>query len=381
MRSTPWVAACAALTAFAYRRLLSFEPERSLPEELETWFFVPSESTTPVVVGLALWLLFRRADRLRALAPGMASAWPGAFGLVFGLGLHAWAIYTNASDLLLPSLACVALGCAWLWRGAAAVRVVWLPVAFLVFAMPLPAPLRNEVVYQLQLWTAEIAGWVLYFGGVPHFVAAEQVFRPEATFSVIESCSGMRSMETLSIVAVLMMDLFRRRGLHALLVVVAAPAVAFGLNGLRAVALILNPYSELASIHAAQGIAMLLAGLMLLWLLDGLLERLRVPADLPAPPGARRVVAARPGLRALAVGSVLVCACLASLALPVWELERTPPGSMRPWLDEALGDSEDLGLDRSFLGTTLFVEAVHQRYVRPGGDPILFVAVGARANR
>ena len=206
MRHTTWVAVCGALAAFAYRRLIFFEPERNLPEELEAWFFLPTESLTPLVVGLALWILFRRRARLRALPGAPGSMGVGALLLALGVGLHAWAIYTAASDLLVPSLAVNALACAWLWRGVAALRVVWLPVAFLVFAMPLPPPLRNELVYQLQTWTAELAGWVLYMGGVSHFVAAERIFRPEATFSVIESCSGMRSMETLSMVEAMVVD-------------------------------------------------------------------------------------------------------------------------------------------------------------------------------
>lgn len=380
-----WAPACGVLALIAYRRLLLFQPERSLPEELERWFFVRSESVTPVVMVLALWLLFRRIARLRALPPAPGSAWPGALLAGLGLSIYAWATHTGATDLLVPSLAANAVACAWLWRGAAAVRVVWLPVAFLVLAMPIPAPLRNEVVFRLQVWTAEIAGFVLYAIGETHLVASELILRPEATFSVIESCSGMRSMETLALVAVLMMDLFRRRGLHATLVVAAAPVVAFLLNGLRAALLILNPQSGIASIHAAQGVAILLAGLTLLFLLDGLLEkRLKEspppgPARLAGSPAA--AVRARPGLRGAAMTGALGLAALASWQLPVWEPFGDAPGQVTALVRSTLGAGERLDPDRSFLGSTVFQDMAYYRYARPGGDPVLFVGEGMRSHR
>jgi exosortase len=370
------------LALVAYRTLIWLQPEQTLPEELEEWFFVPSQSISPAVVLMSLWLAYRRLPRLRALKTPPGSAAGGAALLGAAGAVYLWATTTGARDLLVPSLMLNALAGAWLWRGAGAVRVIWLPVAFLLFAMPLPAPLANHLVFRLQLWTADLAGWVLYLLDIPHLVAGDQILRTQQTFSVIESCSGLRSMQTLGIVSVLMMDLFHRRGLQAVLVVLAAPPVAFLMNGLRAVLLIVNPHSQIASIHALQGIAILLAGILLLFVWDGVLEKLLPHPGLrpPAPgPAARRPVRGR--ARAAAVAVALGLAGAASFWLPPRDGSVPWGGSIGPHLRAELGSSTELPVDRVFLGSVAFLEVFHERFERPGGPVLLFLAVGSRAQR
>jgi exosortase len=376
-----WLA-CVVLGLSAYRDLLRFEAERELPEELERWFFVPSQSIAPVVLLLSLWLLYRRLRRLRALPQRPAAAWPGGLLLLLGLGVYLWAVHTGARDLLVPSLAANAAAALWLWKGGAAVRVARLPLLVLVFAMRLPAPLFNSIIWQLQLWTTQLSAWMLYLAGIPHHASGERIVRAEHTFSVIESCSGLRSMETLTIVAILMVDLFHRRGWHAWLVVLAAVPIAFLMNGLRAVLLIVNPHSQIAAIHNLQGVVILLGGLIALFLWDSLLEWVPSLRSRPAPPGPPRPPPpeSRRG-RLLAVAAALAAAVLASFGLSRWE------GSGAGYLDVSrrlaagLGVSRELELDRSFLGSVGFREAFLRSFPDPEGDGpprLLFVGIGDR---
>jgi exosortase len=379
-RAAPW-AGCAALAALAYRELSWSQPEQALPEGVEEWFFVPSASLTPAVLLLALWLLFRRWRRLRALPAQPGSPGVGAALLAAGGALYLWATHTGASDLLVPSLMLNALAGAWLWRGAAAVRAVLLPVAFLGFALPLPAPLLNEVIFALQIGTTELAGAILYVLGVPHSVSGERIARPGNTFSVIESCSGLRSMQTLALVSVLMADLFRRRGLHAWLLVLAAFPVGFALNGLRAVLLILNPHSSIAAIHTLQGVAILLGGLLLLFALDGLLAWVLPRAPRAAGPGPP---VAGPARGAPALAAALALALAASLWLPRYQ--PAPAGSLgaSARVATALGSlsSSPLETDELFLGSAGFRESFTWRFAGRGADPVvLFLGVGDRAVR
>jgi len=374
------LAACVGLALVAYRELLRFQHERALPQELEQWFFVPSASLSPLVVLMSLWLLYRRRERLRALPASADSPGPAALLLLAGLAVYAWATYTGATDLLVPSLMLNGLACARLWKGARGMRVVALPVAFLVLAMPLPAPLLNELMWRLQLGTAELSGWILYVLGLPHLVAGDRIVRPDYTFSIIESCSGLRSMQILSIVAILMMDLFRRRGLHAWLVVLAAPPIAFGLNAVRSVLLILNPHSDVAAIHNLQGIAILLTGLLALFLLDTLLERLAPAAPPPSTPPSAAAAPPAAGRWSLALAA-LGLAAAASLWLPRWSPPPAAPLEIER-LVKGLPASEPLGIDRRFLGSAGFHSIFLRSFPRRGeGDLVVFAGLGERANR
>ena len=104
-------------------------------------------------------------------------------------------------------------------------------------------------------------------------VSGDRLILDRGLFAIIETCSGLRSIETLALLAILMIDLFGRRGRHALILLVLSPFVAFLINGLRCLGLIFNPHADIASIHNLQGIAMLLGGVLLLYFVDGLLAR------------------------------------------------------------------------------------------------------------
>jgi exosortase len=262
-----------SLALVAYRGLLSFEPAIHLSAEVEEFFFDPSYTSPRAVLALSLWLLYRRRERLRRLPLGAGSPGPAAALLAAGVSVLAWSTYTGAPDLLALSLSLNVLGVGALLRGPRAIRVLAVPAAFLLLAIPVPSPLLNHVLFPLQLATANYTGWMLQGLGVPVYVLGDQILGSEANFVVIEGCSGMRSIESLTLIAILLVDLFRRTGLHALLILLAAPGVAFGLNGLRAVTLVLNPHSEIVAIHNLQGILILLAGLITLYLLDGFLAR------------------------------------------------------------------------------------------------------------
>jgi exosortase len=380
-------AACGLLAALAYRDVLWAQPARALSGELEDWFFVPSSSFAPVVVSMSLWLLYRRLPRLGMLVRRPGARFPGALLLGAGVGVYLWAIYTGSSALLVPSLILNAFGAAWLWGGAEAVRSVRLPVLFLVFAMPLPGTLLNQVIFALQLGTTELAGAMLYALGVPHVVSGERILRPEHTFSVIEACSGLRSIEILTLVAILMTDLFRRTGLHAWLVVLAAAPVAFVMNGLRATLLILNPHSEIAAIHTLQGIAILVGGLVVLFLLDGFLgwlERRRGSGVPGSPARGRPRGEPDPGppltRGAAAVAGVLVACAAASLWGPRWEPPHQPYLSLDSRFKLEIGGvrTAELDTDRLFLGSATFREHFTLRYSsQRGHEVVLFFGLGS----
>ncbi|MFP8881697.1 MAG: exosortase/archaeosortase family protein, partial [Myxococcota bacterium] len=370
-----------------YRNLFDFTPARSLDIEVETLLFNNTSSGPPIVFFLAAWLGYRRWPRLRALSPGggsplLAALWFGPCPLIF-----AWATYTGSADLLVVALMSNLTAAAVLIWGTPGLRVLWLPVAFLAFAIHAPAPLINEVLWKFQLWTAEYTGWMLNAMRLSAFVTGDQIIRPGQNFAIIETCSGLRSVESLTMLMVLMIDLFRRSGIHAAILVFLAPLAAFCVNGFRTVTIILNPHSEVLAIHTLQGIIVLMIGLLMLYAVDGWLERLlpkRVPAGTKrktpsgtpsAGPSTRKRSATAP-IVAVAMSAALVGV---SELTPRWEppgrTERPFPSSQIP-VDIDGWTSTRIGLDRQFMGIVAFRAYVDRRYAR-GNDAVrLFAGVG-----
>jgi EpsI family protein len=339
------------LAVFAYRDLLAERPKTSLSLGVEGWFFEPSDTSPPVIALLVLWLVMRRWRRLSRL-PAVAGP-PLLTGLLLtaGLGAYVWSIRVAAPDLQAFALFFHVLGVAHWLAGGAALRIVLVPAVVLLFAVPMPAPLLNQVVWRLQIWTADYSGFLLYALDLPALVSGDQILRSDNVFAIIETCT--------------------------------APFVAFVIHGFRALGLILNPHSGVAAVHNLQGIVMLLGGVLLLYGLDGLLGRL-VPHRKPPPPPLAAGSAAGPlTRRLLAVTALLGLLIGLSLVVHPWRLEplgqRLPAETIARDLDG--WRASDLKTDWLFLGKAGFRQSIHRRYTRGAEQVELFVGTGALERR
>lgn len=383
----------AALVAFAYRGLLLGLAQGTPVADavdLERWFFLPTETAPLLVYALAAWLAHRRRDRWRALAWNERSVALAVALLAIGFAAYAWSLHTGATDLLLVSLAANAIGAAAWCGGMAAVRVVWLPALFLLFALPIPAPLLAEMLWNFQLWTAQYAGWLLFLIGQTVYVAGDQIWLPDHAFQVIETCSGLRSVQTLTMLAVIAIDLFGRRGWHAALLFLAAPLLAFALNGLRVLTLVLNPSSDIAAIHDLQGLAVLIAGLLVLVAIDSGLARMldsddaEATASDPPPSADRQTSPAREGVwRAPAIGAVALA--VLGFVVPLHDVGSIAQPPLTQFLPQRMGDwqaIDELQLDREFIGNFGLRQRVHRRYRSPDGETVdLLVAAAHHDDR
>jgi exosortase len=367
------LAASLLLAGVACRELLRFQPpgpghvaSTSATGQVEEWFFEPSDSSPLVILVLCGWLLWRRRARLAALW-GQRGPWVLTAGLwLAAVAIFFWAVRAGAPELEAIALVPALLGAANLLGGLAALRVAAVPAAVLVFAVPIPAPLINRILWDLQIWTADFTGVLLRVLHVPVIVSGDRLILDRGLFAIIETCSGLRSIETLALLAILMIDLFGRRGAHALFLFAISPLVAFLINGLRCLGLIFNPHADIASIHNLQGIAMLLGGVLLLYFIDGALARF---GSEPAPISALEQRARRSRERcelaprvAVLIGfsALLVAISLAprfaapSIAaeVPVYVVESTLDG----W------QSVDQATDWMFLGKTGFGQIMNRRY-------------------
>lgn len=381
----PAVVAAAGL--FAYWSLLDYDPYagiQGVPDETEEFFFSPSGSSPLLIAVVTGWLVFNRRYRIRDAVGQPALLLPSALFLSLAGGFYLWANYVHAADLLIVSLIWMVLGAGALLGGAAGLRALWLPGLFMLLLIPLPAVLLNELLWPLQLVTAKIAAWIVSVIGIPTVRIGDQILTQSRIFQVIESCSGLRSIETLAMSGVLYAELFYRSRLQAALIVVSGPLIGFLVNQVRVVSLILNPYSNFAAVHTAQGIAMLVGGVLLLAVVDWLLGRV-LPAVPPEAPESREVPPrqnANPRLAGLVL--LLVALGVTSLSLPAWKLDEAVPGPPLfafPSQVEEWRVAEGLPLDREFMGTTGFTEWLHRRYER-GTEPVdVFVGSDRRLSR
>ena len=366
------LAGIAGLILFVEWGLVGFDPEPygTAPiDGAEVELFAPAGGSPILIFAVvALLLLSRRAQFKRAL--GQQPRWvAGSTLLAGGATVGRWADYVNAPELLIPSSILLLLGAAAMLGGRAGLRTMVAPALFLVFAFPIPASIVNLLVWPLQLATAATTETFLRLVGHGPERFGDVIYTGAHAFQVIETCSGMRMIETLIMASVLYSILFYRRPFQLVSLLLIAPIVGYFVNFLRVLSIIFNPYGTWGTVHTAQGIAMLVVGVLIIVGLDSLLLRLetRLP---PAPKELRTPVGSAPRVgwaRPAGVALLLTALGLGNFLLPAWQPEAsrrisTEPRALRLPFELAKSKPKGRKLDRKFLGSVGVTKWLHREY-------------------
>jgi len=374
------------LGALAYRHLLFWDPGAPGLSGTAWFFFRISETAPQLLFLLAVPLFYRRRKRIAGALRGEPAPLLALPFLVLGVALYSWGHYTGALDLVLASLLAVTLGSALLLSGRRLARELMLPLLFLAFAIPLPGVITNQIIYPLQISTAIHTGWLLHAIGITTVRAGNMLLMASDSFQIIETCSGLRSIFVLTTLAVGWLSFFPTRRLPAVLLILSAPVIAYFVNILRILSLVLNPDADLASVHSVQGVGIFLLGLLVLYWVDKLLQRI---------PGGKQASVAEsehaPPLQAAwnrhghAVALALMLAAM--LGASVWGPRWNPPNRPhRPKIElpnriDGWKLARQLKPDRLFLGSVGFRSRWYGEYER-GDDTIsIFVGYDDRLNR
>jgi exosortase len=193
-----------------------------LPSWLADLWNDPNYSHGLIVPAVSAWLTYERRDQLRKLLPHPASS---ALALVLG-GLALLVLGRLAAELFLMrvSLLVLVTGLLAFICGYAYVRALALPLAFLLFMVPLPTIVLNAVTLPLQFVASEVAVTILHWLALPALREGNVIVLPNAALEVVEACSGLRSMVSLGAI---------RRTLLRALLVASSVAIAVLTNGTR----------------------------------------------------------------------------------------------------------------------------------------------------
>jgi exosortase len=358
------------LAAIAFHGLLFWDPRSHGFAAVVGWFFETSESSPQLVFAIVAVLLFRRRAELREVR-GKASPALAALCLVPALAIHLWAQWVDATDLTVVSLGLVVLGIGLLLGGRPLARVLAPPLAILVFAIPLPGALHNFVVYPYQLTTAGVAEAVLRAAGLDVAVHGDVITLAGRQFEVIETCSGLRSAQTLVMLACAWAAWFRCPWWHTLCLLAVAPVIAFVTNGIRVMILVIDPSPAIHESHATQGFVMFIVGIVALALVDRPLLRLgRIRADARRGAALPHAAPLRERWRLVAAGVALGGMAVGTLGLPALRPAApelgAPPELPRELAGWTVREGPDPGL---FLGNVWFTHRSNLSYER-GEEPV-----------
>jgi len=232
----------------------------------------------PLIVAVSAWWFWHRRRELgEALGAGAgAGAWIllllGAAMYTVGRAQHVWMLEIGSSIPVLSGGIAALFG----WR---AVRTVRFAILFLLFAIPLPEPVIDELTAPLKRGVSLTAEELLYLTGYP--VARDGVVLSLGQYKLLiaDACSGLYSMTSLLALAVVYVNAVRHAGrLRNVLILLASLPIAFAANVMRVILLGLITYywgdaAGQGFLHDAAGLAMFTTALVLLIAGDAALDR------------------------------------------------------------------------------------------------------------
>ncbi len=203
-----------------------------------------------------------------------------------GLGVMLGAVFmliagSLAAELFVTrlSLIVVLAGMVLFLAGRRMLRALAFPLAFLVFMIPLPALVYNQVTTPLQFQASRFAAAALELLRVPVLREGNLLYLPNYTLEVVEACSGIRSLMSLMALAVAYGYLTgSSRWIRIALVVLTVP-IAVASNGLRIVGTgvltyLFGPQSAEGFFHLFSGWLIFLSALFLIFLAERFLRRM-----------------------------------------------------------------------------------------------------------
>jgi exosortase len=197
------------------------------------WWSDPNFSHGFFVPAFSLFLLWQDRSRLRQIQPA-PSLW-GLPVIVFAMCTLILGVFGAELFLSRMSLVVLIAGLTIFFRGWETLRAVLFPLLFLVLMVPLPAIVFSQITFPLQILASELSAWLLPFLGVPVLREGNVINLPAMPLEVAEACSGIRSLLSLTTLAIMYGYLMEKRVSIRVILALASVPIAVVANGLRIV--------------------------------------------------------------------------------------------------------------------------------------------------
>jgi exosortase len=226
----------------------------------------------PIFSGFVIW---QERDRLKRIQPE-----PSVWGiLLLAFGLCILIVGQLGAELFLSrlSLLIVLAGLIVFFLGWNFFRAVLFPWAFLLLMIPIPTIVFNQATFPLQLLTSKVASTTLPWMGVPVLREGNVIRLPAMALEVAEACSGIRSLMSLTTLAVIYGYLMERKPSIRVLLALASIPIAVVANSFRIVGTGLlvqywDPEKAQGFFHEFSGWLIFLVSVTMLYLAHHLLQ-------------------------------------------------------------------------------------------------------------
>jgi len=295
---------------------------------LTVWNGRKSMNYAYLIPGITAFLIWQRNDLLEK--DPFTGSWGGVFVMFLGLMCFYIGTLSTATTLVQYALVVVIIGVAIAVMGWRAARVILAPLLFLLFMVPLPGFILNNLSAQLQLISSALGVDVIRLLDIPVFLGGNVIDLGTMQLQVASACSGLRYLFPLMSLAFICAYIFQARFWKRAIIFLSSIPLTVFLNSLRiGIIGILVHYWGIAQaqgfLHAFEGwsVFMICFGIIVgeMWVLarvgakpQTLRQTFSLEMPAPAPPNVERRQRALPKTAGVVAG-LLAAAAISSYIL------------------------------------------------------------------
>jgi exosortase D (VPLPA-CTERM-specific) len=324
-KETPWIWASIFLVA----ALLGFIFYDGLKELVKVWGEKEEYSYGYLIPFIALFLVWQKKDRLQRISfPG---TWWGVFLTFLGIGFFVVGSLGTFYHIIQYSFLIVLTGAVLSFTGRQGFRVLWIPLLFLFFMIPLPGFVLAKISTELQLMSSQIGVWVIRSFGISVFLEGNVIDLGTMKLQVVEACSGLRYLFPLMTLAFIAAYFYREKFWKRAVIFLSSIPITIFMNSFRigAIGVLVEYWGKSMAegfLHDFEGWAVFMACTAMLVLEMWLLTRvggnrrplsevfgIEFPVPIPGDVPVRRRSLPRPYLGAMLI---ILVASMVAIALP-----------------------------------------------------------------
>lgn len=234
----------------------------------------------PLVLATGFWLILRRLPEIRTMAR------PGSLLIASAVMAVAMAgyVFGRAFDFISIEVAAMLLAfgtVAYSFVGAAVMRMMWFPIFYLGFMIPIPGWLLDAVTQPLKAFVSQAVTLTLGHAGYPVARVGVTIYVAQYQLLVEDACAGLNSLISLTAIGLFYVYVMRNTNWrYSVLLLALVIPIAILANCIRVAALVLITYyfgdaAAQGFLHNFAGMVTFTSALLFIFLIDALLKPVR----------------------------------------------------------------------------------------------------------
>ncbi len=233
------------------------------------WSSDPNFSHGFLIAPIAFYMAWMNRERL-----GRAEIRPSNWGMAvifFGMLLHLTGHAGAEFFFMRFSIVVTLTGIVLFFWGWERLKILMVPLVYLILMIPIPAILWNKIAFPLQLLAARLSAETIMMIGIPVFREGNILNLANTSLEVVDACSGLRSLTSLIALSAIFAYISPLSLIKKWILFLSAVPIAVAVNVIRltitaAMAHWISPETAHGFLHDMSGMIIFVGALGLVYL-------------------------------------------------------------------------------------------------------------------